>query len=256
MVCYICSSRGVNKTNAGGICVECSKFVCIHPSSRKDGIVHAEGCSCACNKLVCELDHIKHSRGHAPTLPSPCFSAFALTVSTVGGIAAATLLQGDQPATSDPIDRFVRTVAPGAAALRRASATPSNIFESGFSHLRKEAQPFRDEFFSDIRLRRIVTLAAWSADRAARHLRSIRRPPAHIVEKRRGPLSIAEGLLEEWGVIGFDLPDLTLIPDRPMALARWLLRDSDTDVSEEQLVDDSESDPDDFEMERATFAKA
>jgi hypothetical protein len=235
-VCYICLP-GWNVTNAGGICTDCSSFVCRTPSSRPDGWVHGYRCACGGGHLVCENDAISHSQGHgsAATLPSPCFPDLTFDVAPLAGIAASELLSTiipAEPGRYEAIGRLLRVVAPGGVALYHATAIKGSVLKPAIGTSRIEQREPKEDFFTEGRVMKIVALAARmiaealplakvAEDSGRRVLKTLFGNEQPDVDVR----SACDELIGKWVPIGVAIPDPLIIPTEPAALARWLLDD-------------------------------
>jgi hypothetical protein len=235
-ICYICQGRGWTVTNAGGICVECSSYVCRMPSSRADNVVHAYQCACGGRHFVCEVDAIRHSQGHGTTiLPSPCFPDLTFNVAPPAGEAASTLLSGiatDRPDDYQAISRLLRVVAPGGMALYRATAIQGSIFEPVAGEFRIEHLEPKADFYSEGRLTKILALAARMTAEAVRLPAVGGKRRQEVLQKLFGNeqlkidvRSISDALLGRWAPTGIVVADPLAIPTESAALARWLLED-------------------------------
>ena len=236
-VCYICSRRGWNTTNAGGICTECSSFVCIMPSSRPDKHVHAYRCVCGGRHLVCEDDAIIHSQGHGSgaALPSPCFPDLTFDVAPPAGVAASELLSMfvlDDPGRFETIGRLLRVVAPGGMALYHATSIKGSVFAPVVGEFRIEQLEPKADFFTEDRVTKIVALAARMTAEAVPLAKVAKRRARQVLLNLFGNAqpdldlrSACDELLGKWVPVGIAVPDPLVIPTEPAALARWLLED-------------------------------
>lgn len=240
MNCYICAIRGGYPTQQGGLCSVCQRWVCVMPSSRPDGKVHGDNCACGCGRLVCQYHHIKHSAIHTEVVPAPCFARFSIGAARDTARASAGLLHEDPRFGLDDIDDFLRVVAPGTDALFNATIPRGAVFERNSEYIEPEMRPFRLELFSRVRILRVSALAIRAIEDAARLLEV---PTGNAtadgllstLRDRGGRGGIAQELVDMWALRQYDVPDPMRIPDRALAIARWLLRDDDEGSKRETL---------------------